>query len=646
MLSLFRTFTKSWVAAILLGLLIISFAVFGQHDFMKPTVKDAVITAGSRVTTRNDFKREFDRVRKNAEQQMQRPITVDEAAANNLDRRLLDDLATREGFFAMLEKIGARPSDKLVVEQIRTIPAFFDQVSGRFDQKQYEQRLAENGLTVPKFEQAMRDEIAEQQLAVAMVNGLRTPRAYSALGAIYALESRDVGYFPIDPGSVPPPPRPTDAQLTQFMKENAAQLMRPEFRVLTLVRFSPSLVSSALPVDPADVKKRYDFRRDTLSKPETRTIIQIPAKDAAAAAAIAARLAKGEAPEAVAKSTGVDVITHADKPQTAITDRQVAAAAFALAPGQVSGPIKGDLGFAVVKVLKVTPGRQVTMEEIRPQLEAEIRKDAAAEKVYEATQAYDDAHQAGANLADAARKAGVAAVTIGPVSAQGLSLQGQPTPGLSPKLLETAFALPAGGESELEDAGQGEYYAVRVEKILPSAPPPLAEIRPQLERVWMSRDLLKRLEERAKTFQARLKTGETLEAVATAAGAKVTRVVALDRQGAGENKALSRDALVKAFGAKPGGVFIASNTYPGLIVAKVENVHVTATNPNLARMTEDTRPQLTMALFQEIGDSGRKAARTEMKVKADLNSARAAIGLEPIVEAKGKGKDAKAEKAK
>ncbi len=360
--------------------------------------------------------------------------------------------------------MGIIPSDKLIVAEINKIPAFFDQVSGRFDKKAYQQKLGENGLTPAKFEGVMRDEIAQQHVGTGLVAGMRVPRAYTAMGAIYGMESRDIAYFPVEPTSVPQPALPTDAQLTAFMKENSAQLTRPEFRVLTVVRFSPQLVGASLPVDEAELKKRFDFRKDTLSTPETRTIVQIPAKDPAAAQQIGQRLAKGEAPAAVAKSLGVEVLTYDSKPKTAIADRKVADAAFRMLPGQMA-PVPGDLGLAVVKVVSVTPGRAVTLDEVRPALEAEIRKDAAAEKVYALTQAYDDAHQGGSTLAESAQKAGVPAVTIGPLTKNGRDQQGQPVQGLTQKLVETAFTLPAGGESEVEDAGGGEYFAVRVEKI-------------------------------------------------------------------------------------------------------------------------------------------------------------------------------------
>ncbi|MGH6909695.1 MAG: peptidylprolyl isomerase, partial [Phenylobacterium sp.] len=355
MLANIRAFAKSPAAAVLIGLLVVSFAVFGIRDVFKGRIAgDAVITAGSRTLTPADFKREFDGYKSRVEQQVGQPITTEAAVANGLDRRVLEGLAGREAFAELVRKIGVIPSDKLIVAEINKIPAFFDQVSGRFDKKAYQQKLGENGLTPAKFEGIMRDEIAQQHVGTGLVAGLRVPRAYTAMGAIYAMENRDIAYFPIEPGSVPQPPPPTDAQLTAFMKENSAQLTRPEFRVLTVVRFSPQLVAANLPIDEAEVKKRFDFRKDTLSTPETRTIIQIPAKDPTAAQQIGQRLAKGEEPAAIAKSLGVEVLTYDNKPKTAIADRKVAEAAFRMLPGQTA-PVPGDLGLAVVKVVSANP---------------------------------------------------------------------------------------------------------------------------------------------------------------------------------------------------------------------------------------------------------------------------------------------------
>lgn len=642
MLAAFRTFAKSWVAAILMGVLIVSFAVWGIRDVFSGRINgDVVAKAGSRTVSSAEFKRTFDRQKSQYEQQAGQPIPTDVAAANGLDRAVLEGLATDAAFSAFLEKIGLKPSDKLVVSEIQKIPAFFDPVSGRFDKKAYQQTLGENGLTVTGFEQQMRDDIAKQHLGTGLIGGLVTPRAYTAMAAVYGLESRDIAVVGIPPKSVPQPAAPTDAQLTAFMQENAARLTRPEFRALSLVKFSPADVQVG-PVDPAEVQKRYNFRKDTLSKPETRTVVQIPAKDAAAAAQITARLAKGEAPEAIAKSLGASAITFADKPKSAISDPKVAAAAFAMAPGQVQ-TVQGNLGLAVVRVDKVTPGHVVTLEEIRPALEAEVKKDMAATKIDQLTQAYDDAHSKGATLAEAAQKAGVPVITVPPVMKQGVDQQRKPVPGLSQKIMDTAFSLPAGGESELVDAGNGEYFAVKVDKVIPPAMPPLAEIKPQLSQAWTQREIGKALQAKADELVARLKKGESLEAVAASVGGKIARLPGLNRQNVQQaaQAGASQELLAQAFTGKPGDAFEAHDNGYGMMVGKIEAVRLGDVT-NMARAVEANRPQMTEAYVREVLESARTAARGKVKVTIDAAHARAALGLEPETAGKPGAKPAAA----
>ena len=171
-------------------------------------------------------------------------------------------------------------------------------------------------------------------------------------------------------------------------------------------------------------------------------------------------------------------IIYTEAAKAAIADPKVADAAFSMTAGQVSGPVQGNLGFAVLKLTSITPAKVTTLDQARPDLEAQVRTDAAAQKIYDQVQKYDDAHSGGAAMADAAKASGGTLTPLGPITAQGLDMTGHPVPGLSPKLLKTAFAQPPGGESEMEDEGQGEYFAVRVDKIT-AAPPcrALAEIK-------------------------------------------------------------------------------------------------------------------------------------------------------------------------
>jgi peptidyl-prolyl cis-trans isomerase D len=411
------------------------------------------------------------------------------------------------------------------------------------------------------------------------------------------------------------------------MQENASQLTRPEFRQLTIVEFDPNALGANAPVSAADLQKRFDFQKDTLSKPETRSLTEIPAKDAATAAQIAARLGRGEDPEAIAKAFGVAAIHYADKPQSAIPDKKFAASAFGLKSGQIA-QVQGDLGLAVVKVEGVTPGHQVTLAEVKPQLEAEIRKDAGAAKVDSMTQVYEDAHDKGASLGEAAKKAGATTVTVGPIAKQGVDQQGRPVPGVDPKILDAAFSLPAGGESDLEEAGGGAYFAVHADKVIPATLPKLADVRSDLTRAWTMRELDQRMQAKADELADKVRKGQALPAAAGSVGAKLIHVDNVTRATAGQNQTVSQAALGQMFSAKPGEVFTARDKQFGYVVGKLDGVHA-PDGPMAAQMAEAARGQMTVGYIREVEQSARLSARKKIKVTIDAARARTALGLEP-----------------
>jgi peptidyl-prolyl cis-trans isomerase D len=228
---------------------------------------------------------------------------------------------------------------------------------------------------------------------------------------------------------------------------------------------------------------------------------------------------------------------------------------------------------------------------------------------------------------DAATKAGALVMTTAPIAANGADQTGQPASGLTPDALKTAFELPSGGESELIEAGKGEYFAVRVEKVIPSAMPPLAEIRAPLAQQWQLDQLLQRMKAKADELVARVKKGESLEAVAASAQAQVQRVPNITRQNARQFQGLGRDLLMGAFGAKPGVAFVSRGPQGGYLVALVEKVHP-GSPEQMAQITEVARPQTSQGLLRDVGMAAQDAAKTQLKTKVNLTLARQAIGVD------------------
>ncbi|MGI9168619.1 MAG: peptidyl-prolyl cis-trans isomerase, partial [Caulobacteraceae bacterium] len=543
-------------------------------------------------------------------------------------------------------RAGIVPAPALIDEQIKKLPFAFDRVTGKFSEQQFVRFLAEQGLTPRQAQAELGDELAQRHFTTAVEAGFRAPRAYAALNAVAGLENRDVSYFVLGAGAVPQPAAPSDAQLMAFMKEHAAQLMRPEMRVITLATFSAKAMEPTMAVDPAAVAKEFAFKKDTLSTPERRSLVQVPVRTPAQAAIAAAALAKGEDPGAIAKSFGVEPVRYVDAPQAAIADPRLAAAAFAMKEGQVSGPIRGDLGMAVVKVGKITPAAPATLEQARPKIEAELRAKAAKAQAYRASQKFDDARQAGATVVAAARAAGVTVETLGPVGADGLDAEGKPNTLLIPAILKSAFSHAAGEDGDLEDAGPGEYFALHVDKVIAPALPPLEEKRPELAKAYMTLAFQQALKARAEALMVQVRKGASLDQAAATAGAHVIHQAGMQRVQAQQFKALGRDFLVAIFNAKPGEVFAAAapaatpqSPPAGAFIARLDAVRP-GDVATMARAVQAIEGRISQDYLKDLLGSVKTAARQSMKVTINAPLARHALGVDPGLTAKVGGKAA------
>ena len=149
MLAQIRTFAKTPFAGALMALLVASFAVWGIRDvFNHTSIKDSVVSAGSRTISSRNFARYFQNFKKEQEQRNNgQPISQDELFGSNIDLRLADELATQSSLNELIRREGVRPSDKFILDEIRKAKIFFDPITGKFDEKAYKTYLAQNGMT-------------------------------------------------------------------------------------------------------------------------------------------------------------------------------------------------------------------------------------------------------------------------------------------------------------------------------------------------------------------------------------------------------------------------------------------------------------------------------------------------------------------
>ncbi|MFY7850391.1 MAG: peptidyl-prolyl cis-trans isomerase, partial [Brevundimonas sp.] len=141
----------------------------------------------------------------------------------------------------------------------------------------------------------------------------------------------------------------------------------------------------------------------------------------------------------------------------------------------------------------------------------ELQLEDARARVFERVEAYEGARSEGKTLDQAIQEVGARIVQLPPFTQDGRLPDGQPL-NAPPQILENAYALAAGAESEVVDAGEGQYFVVRLDEITPAALPALAEIREPLTQSWIQRENARRLSAFADRLATRVRSGEDIAA--------------------------------------------------------------------------------------------------------------------------------------
>src|SRR6202030_146139 len=218
------------------------------------------------------------------------------------------------------------------------------------------------------------------------------------------------------------------------------------------------------------------------------------------AMAARSRIASGLSFEDLAKERGLNpsdvdlgLIT-----KSAVIDTAIANAAFSLPSGEVSQPVQGKFGVALVKIGKIEPGVEPSYESAAAGLKKEIATERARKSVADLRDKMEDERGGGASVTEAAQKLGLAAVTIDAVDRSGRLPSGQPATNIPRGLdiVSQAFNSDVGVDNDAISFGGG-YVWYDVIGITPSRERTLEEVKDQVEAKWRDDQITSRLKAKA-----------------------------------------------------------------------------------------------------------------------------------------------------
>ncbi|MGE0742240.1 MAG: SurA N-terminal domain-containing protein [Hyphomonadaceae bacterium] len=598
-----RTFTRGWISYLLLFVLVIAFAIWGINDMFTGMGAQNVAEVGGRKITPPQLTRELDLTLRGRRAEGAN-VSQQDAIDAGLHMRLLDGMIGRLAMEVYAEKIGVSASDAQVAERIRAIPAAVNPVTGQFDQAAYDRFLRELGYSRPEFENDIRGEMTTRMLMQSLASGVRAPTSYGELVLAYESETRTVSIAEAPASAVGAIPQPNEAQVQAFYEDSQEQLRLPEFRALTLVYARQEDFVARVTVPEQRLQEEFEARRAAMTRPERRTYVRITAQNEAQANDAAARLTRGEDASAVAQALSLQASTGENQARTDVPDERVAEAVFSMTANAPARVVRGQLApFVVVRVTNITPPVEPNFAELREELRTAIATDQAIDLLSAAVSNFEEARAAGTGIADAARGAGLAVVTIPEVEQGGRNRSGQPIESLAddPDILQTAFATPEGETSDFIAARDADVM-VSVDRVIPPSVRPLEEVRAELVQFWINRERARRLRERGEQVVAAVNGGQTL---AQAARANGMRMVATSRPIArtAAEEELSQGLGGQVFGAREGGVVSAIRDDGGAVqVAVVERI--TRADPaQVPQAVQEGRERVQQGLLGSFGQA-------------------------------------------
>jgi peptidyl-prolyl cis-trans isomerase D len=308
-----------------------------------------------------------------------------------------------------------------------------------------------------------------------------------------------------------------------------------------------------------------------------------------------------------------------------VVDRDVADAAFALKSGEVTAPVQGRFGIAIVKVDAVEAGQTRPFEEVAADLKRDLQNERARNEITNVQEKIEDERLGGATLSEAARKFGLNPRVIEAADRTGKDPQGNPVPNLPQNVdvLSAAFGADVHGENEpLRVPSNGGYVWFNVEAITAARDRPLDEVKDQVVARWREDEVTSRLKTKSTEMLDKIKAGTSFADAAAADKLKVEWRPGIKRSGSPSG--LSPAAVTEIFNSEQDSAGSVEGASPAeRLVFRVTEIKVPPLDPAAeeakrldealkARIAEDLIAQYIARLQNEVGVSVNASALNQV----------------------------------
>jgi len=603
MLQTIRDRASGWIAYIIVGLLVFTFALWGiQTYFSHPESRDIAKVGNSGISPQA-FQQAF-------QQQRQRFPQLD---ATFLKSTVLQGLINEQLLQQVANEQALRIGDQQLSQAIRSIPAF--QQDGAFNPDRYKQVLRSQGyLSEGAFEENFRHILAREQLREGLLNSaIVTPVELNKTIELLN-QQRELQYILLPLNNYLQKASVTADAINQYFQEQQERFQKPQQVQVEYLELKLDTIADKLTINEDELQQLYQEQKAKYVQPEERSASHIlitvpPGSDAAAidkardrAKAIHAEIASGaktfdQALQDAQKEHDIQGGQLGTISRGLYKDPGFENALFALSTvGAVSEPAQTPFGFHIIRLDGINPEKVNSFAEVRERLAKEWRLQQAETRFYDLSEKLNNAiYEHPDSLEPATRLLDLQSGESPWFTRQG----GDGIAGFKP-IVEAAFSDPVlkqGANSELLEVEPNHIVVLRLKDHREATPLTLEEARDQIVTELRNQQAREMLEKDLVTVRRRAEQGESLETLAKEFGAELKNTGLIGRRGSQLDAQLLQETFrLPPPAGKPtiGATQLATGDQAVLAISRVVPGEV-------GKMSEAERKALAQQLTTQIG---------------------------------------------
>lgn len=535
MLGTLRKGAHSFIAKLLMGLLVLSFAAWGIGDILRNNSSVAgIATVGDEEIPLQDFYAEIEKLKRS----FGANYSPELVKSLNLYSVKLSEMINRSLIRQEVKRLGISVSDDELIKSISEDPDFRN-ANGDFDKPLFLRTLQHMGISESKYLDLIRTELAVRVLlSTFSQQSLVQPELLKALYASQH-EKRKVELITVN--TLPEALQaPDDDALEKFYEAHKASYVAPEYRSFNYVTIHPEDILSHIDISRQELFEYYTQHASEYALPEQRDVQQLLYGEKEGAEKAYSALREKMPLEEVVKTVPPkgDAVTELGfKAQAELPVG--AKAVFALDKGEFTAPVQSTFGWHIFVVNDIKPESTAPFDTVKDKLKEEMTTQRANTMLSELLEQFEDALAGGKTLKEATEETGLKFHTTDPVDRFGKRSDNSETLDRTANddILRTAFSLVQGERSELVDQPDGSYFMVEMASVTPPRERTFDEVRGQVAADLKALSDHEGLESYAKAMAAAIGAEKTdAERDKTIAGIKsVTRhTLLVDRNGAAD----------------------------------------------------------------------------------------------------------------